>query len=285
MSNKKNNLHKNKSKKSNAKKKQLLVEMQKDILDLEKQIKYAKLTNFKNGAIKNLRISARFGQRIAPYVLAAGVVAYGFELVGAGLPFIPNDEITYYSHIKGEFDNQGNIRYEQQYESFENGNNILSLYTKWVLQEDGLYSRTVKTFEIDNMSKEDILKLFNNPESINSLEDLFGKPSVSKREYKNKLDLPEEKNVDFLQAITYNKDMDDFIVVKESAEDNFWVSVIYILVTCIGEIISLAIRENISSFDFDDCVYNIKQKYNKVDVETLVKKLEIKRDNYNRLLK
>ncbi len=283
MSNK-NNLQKIKAEKERLKKKKILLQMQKEVIDLEHQIKYAKLTNFKNGTIKNLRISARFGQRIAPYVLVAGIMAGGCKLIGAGLPFIP-DELHIISHIMNEFDNQGNIRYEQQYESFGDEDNTLSFYSKWILQEDGFYMRNIKTFDVEKMKKDDILKLFNNPEEIKSLEEVLGKPVDEKKEYKNKLDIPEEENIDFLQAITYDVDKEDYIIVKESMGDNIGITIIYLLLTALAESIPLFIRSEVSSFDFGDCVYDIKRRYKKVDVENLTKKLEIKRDNYNRLLK
>lgn len=264
--------------------KETLLQLKKEILDLEKQIKYARLINFKNVTIKNLKISARFGQRIAPYVLVAGVMAGGCKLLTGGWPFIPNDEITRHSHIMHEFDSRGNIRYEEQYESFRNESSVISLYSKWTLQEDGLYTRTIKIFKPKAITEEDILKLFNSPE-VKSLEKLFGQPIRSKKEYKNKLDIPEEENIDFLQATTYDVNKNDYIITKESITENFATTLLYIMFTAFAELLPAFYRENYSTFDYDDCVDAIKREYQKVDKRKLTKKIEIRRDNYNRLLK
>ena len=62
-------------------------------------------------------------------------------------------------------------------------------------------------------------------------------------------------------------------------------SAIYVLITVFVELLPLFYRSDISKFDYDDAVYKIREKYTKVDVEKVKKLLEIKRDNYNRLVK
>lgn len=62
-------------------------------------------------------------------------------------------------------------------------------------------------------------------------------------------------------------------------------SLLYFLITVLAELIPLFYRLEESKFDYDDAVYKIREKYTKVDVEKVKKILEIKRDNYNRLVK
>lgn len=45
------------------------------------------------------------------------------------------------------------------------------------------------------------------------------------------------------------------------------------------------IRSEISSFSFISSVNEIQNQYEPVDIEKLIKKLEIKKDNYNQLVR
>ena len=60
-----------------------------------------------------------------------------------------------------ELDSLGNIRYEQQYEEYQNPNNVISYYSKWNFVEDNLYSRDIETFALGDITEEQILKLIN----------------------------------------------------------------------------------------------------------------------------
>ena len=76
---------------------------------------------------------------------------------------------------------------------------------------------------------------------------------------------------------------DDFIMVKESSSDNMSLTFLWILVTVLAEIIISVWRMECSCFDYKYCIRKIKEKHPKIDVEELTKKLEIKKNNYDRL--
>lgn len=59
--------------------------MKKDIEDLEHKIKFSQFSNLKIKTVRNLKISLRAMQLIAPYVLTAGLIAGGFKLLGGVL--------------------------------------------------------------------------------------------------------------------------------------------------------------------------------------------------------
>lgn len=283
MSNKNNNSAKQKrlAEKHRLEKKKMLLQMKKELETLEYELKHSKLVNLKISTVKNLKISLRFMQRIAPYVLTAVIMAGGCKLVGGGIPFYSGDTFKINSNTMKEFDSLGNIRYEQQYDDYDNSSNILYYYSQWQQGNDGFYSRNVETYKLDELTEEEILKLFAK-EDLN-LSDVFGDPTSKKRETKNNVTEEEIQQKDYLQAIIYNEDENDYIIHKETIGENIAVTVIYLLLTALAELIPLFIRSEISSFDFDDCVREIKRKYPSVNQEELAKKLEIKRSNYDRL--
>ncbi len=129
---------KRQTKKKRLDQKKMLLQMKKEIESLESEIKHSSFVNARIGAIRNLKISARALQKVAPYALTAGIIVGGFTLLG-DIPFYPNDEWKVYSNVMTEFDNYGNIRTEQQYDSFEDendntldsSNSMLYYYSNW----------------------------------------------------------------------------------------------------------------------------------------------------------
>lgn len=281
---------KRQAEKKRIEQKEMLLQMKKEIETLESEIKHSNLVNARIGAIRNLKISARALQKIAPYALTAGIIAGGFTLLG-DIPFYPNDEWKVYSNVMTEFDNYGNIRTEQQYDSFEDENDntldssdsMLYYYSNWEKNDDGFYSRTIQTYSIKNKTYEDIIKFFGE-ENIN-LEDVLGEPNSNIKETRNNLTDEELQEESFVKAIIYNKDENDYIMHKETVGENILFSVLYVLITGLCELAPLSWRSEHSNFDFADCVEEIKRKHQSLDIDTLTKKLELKKDNYNRLMR
>lgn len=284
MSNKKSNAkQKYLSEKQRLEKKKMLTQMQKELKQLEMEIKYSKFTNLKYSLIKNTKISLRFMQRLAPYVLTAGIMAGGSKLVGAGFPFYSGDTVKINSNIMKEFDNLGNIRYEQSYDDFEDDSNNLYYYSQWGGGHinNGLYSRIVETYELKEFTEEELLELLNKEDL--KLSDIFGEPVSKKTEYKNNITEEELNQKDYIKVVLYEEDENDYIIRTETADKNLVVTILYFIFTFLAELVPFFVRSEISTFDFDDCVREIKRKYSRVDIEELTKKLEIKQNNYDRL--
>ena len=265
-----------------ARKKKLLLEMKKEVEDLERQIKYTKLVNLKNALIRETLINGRRLQWLAPFILTACITAGGAKLIGAGFPFYM-DDIEKFLYTKKEFDNTGNIRYEEQYGEFNSLTHQINHYTKWEDAGNGFYTRRVESYKLSDITDEKVLSLFEKDNL--TISDIFGNKVSSVKETKNNLTEEELMQEEYLEATIYKKDEDDYIIVKESIDDNIGYTAIYVLVTILAEIIPLFYRLESSKFDYDDAVYKIREKYSKVDVEKVKKLLEIKRDNYNRLVK
>lgn len=172
------------SREKRIKQKKLLLQMKKEIKILEFEIKYFNLIS---GARKNLKISVKALQKVAPYVLTAGIIAGGFTLAGH-TPFYSSDEKKVSSNAMTEIDDCEENRTIQQSDNFE-------------VDENDLYS--------------------------------------------------------FL----------------------------YVCITGLCEFVPLYFRRTISDFDFASSVEEIKYKSSDIDIDTLKKKLELKRENYNRLMR
>lgn len=262
-------------------KQRFLLQMEKEIESLEKEIKQQKFKNLKINSIKNLKITARVLQLIAPYVVTASIFTWFFFSNGI-IPF-HRDKREIYSRVMTEFDNLGNIRYEQQYADFVDQNNIFKFYSQWQLQEDGFYTRTIKTYNIEEKTYEELIELFNKENVI--LEDFLGKPISTIKETKNNLTDDELNKEAFMQAIIYNEDENDFIIQEESFDENKYSTIGYFFLLAMLEFASGLFRNGFSSFNFRKCVERIKDNYQLADIQELTRKLEIRRDNYNRLMR
>lgn len=277
--NKKNK--KRQAEKKRLEQKKMLLQMQKEMKTLEFEIEHSRLVNIKVGAIRNLKISARALQLVAPYVLTAGIIAGGFTLLHH-IPFYGGDEWKVYSTVMTEFDNNDNIRYEQQYGSYQSSSdNKLYYYTKWQQDDDGFYSRTAQVYSVKKKTYDDIIELFGQEDL--QLQDVLGEPSSNFKETKKNLTDEELQQESFIRAIIYNVDKNDYIIHEETVGENVLFSLLYICITLFCEMAPLYWRSEHSNFDFEDCVENIKRKHQLVDMKTLKKKLELKRDNYNRI--
>lgn len=267
----------------NLENQKLLHELKKEIEKLEKDIKNIRLINLKIEAIKNLKITLRFIQRIAPYIITASLTAGGFKLLGGGLPFY-RDNFRNYLRTMNEFDNLGNVRYEQQYNDFENDDNTLYYCSKWQDNEDGFYSRNIEMYKIKELTEEDLINILTK-ENL-ELSDILGEPISKKIETKNNILEEELEEKDYLQAVIYSINDNDYIVYKETIVDNIVMTCLYILATALFECFPFAIRDGgLSKFNYKMCVEDIKDNYPSVDVQELTKILEIKRSNYDRLIR
>lgn len=256
--------------------------MKKEVEDLERQIKYNKLVNLKNALIRETLINGRRLQWLAPFILTACITAGGAKLIGMGFPFYM-DDIEEFLYTKKEFDNTGNIRYEEQYGKFDSITHQINHYTKWEDAGNGFYERRVESYQLSDITDETVLQLFDKDNL--TISDIFGNKVSSVKETKNNLTEEELMQGEYIEATIYKKDENDYIMVKESIDDNIGWTMVYFLVTVLAEIFPAFYRIDVSKFDYNDAVYEIRKKYSKVDVEKAKKLLEIKRDNYNRLVK
>jgi len=139
--------------------KQFMDKLEKEIKDLEKQIKNIKIINFKNQSIRNIKFSAKVLQLIAPYILMTGISFFGYKELTHDTPF-KRDSVPVYEHIQMDFDNRSNVQYKKQFGKFADEKNSLYYRSKWNKIEDGFYERVIQTYAIPYKSYEEVLPLF-----------------------------------------------------------------------------------------------------------------------------
>lgn len=270
-------------KKINSQKKKILKELRQEITTLEEKIEHEKQINKIITTKRNIKISLCYIQWLAPYILTAGLMAYGFKSLGYGLPFYNNDNLKISSRKMKEFDNLGNVRYEQQYADFESQINTISYYHKWQKDNNGFYTRTIETYELDKLNELDeleIIELFTKENSLN-----LNNPTYVKKETIYNPTEEELSKEEYFKVVIYSVDEEDYIIRKETTEENLVVTITYISFTLLLEIILANLRTATSKFNLKRSITKIKEKYPNINNEVLIKKLAIKKDNYNTLTK
>lgn len=149
---------------------------------------------------------------------------------------------------------------------------------------DNTYTRTVKSYliKLDDISEKKLKEIVKNNDENFTLEDLFGKSKYEIKETKNNLSEEELNKKDYLQAIIYDLNKKDFIFVQESTGVNVAVSIGFIVVLLLLYFGITSFRFD-AGFDFSWRLSEIERNYDISEIEDLVKKLKIKKDNYNRL--
>ena len=271
--------------KTEIKKKKLLLQLSNEVKEIELKIKYNKFINMNIIMVKYFKIILKLVQLICPYVLSISILAVIPKMFGFGVPIFEDNVMKKLGRIKG-IDNLGNIRYEELYgDYFERENfkickniNTITLYNKWNKINDNLDERTVIKYNLNDLKEEDIINLLNDPLY---LESILGSPIMTFTEKRNSIN--ELDNKEYVEAIMYSVVDDKIIYTKESVDFNLVISLIYILLSIISSAITFKIRECYSDFSIFDEIDDINNKYKKQDLEVLIKKLEIRKDNYNRL--
>ncbi len=260
--------------------KKLLDCMKKEIEILEFETKFPHFVNAKINTVKNLKISAKALQLVAPYVLVSGILVLPFAFFGK-TPFYGGDEWKQYSHVMTEVDHSGTVRQVQQYSEFENEDNQLYYYTKWQQGEDGQYFREIRTYSIKEKTYEDAIKMLDQDHVV--LENLLGKPTSIFKETKSHVTSLELEKDPFMSVIVYDIDKNDYLVHKETVQENIAYSLLYILLAVGLSTSTYMFRRVFSTFNFSNSLEQIKNDYPSLDLDSIMKKLEIRKDNYKRL--
>lgn len=274
--------------KKDQKKEKFILERKQEILKLEKKLKYYKLINLKLKTIKNLKISGRILKYILPYITSAVILCGVSKYTGFGLPF-KVDEIKHIAHTTTEYDADMNKFTKYEYIGIDDVNpdmtNVITHYSKWEEQDNGLYFRRIKIYKIKELSEDEIEKILNN-ENIN-LEALFGEPIEIKKEETNNIELVNSQNKEFLKATIHGKNKNDYIFYKESKVGNFRIIILWLLLSFIGGCVSNCVVKKVTHNKYLLNFVDIESKYKDklLDKNELVKILEIEKNNYKTLTK
>lgn len=262
------------------KKQKMMNDLAKEVNKDEKYVNHYNLYKAKLRALKNLKIIVETGKLFLPYVLAAGITTGGFMAVGK-TPFY-KDDCKQPLEIKKEFDSLGNIRIEQQYFEYENVKNTLFYYSKWDMVKDNLYSRDIYKYYIPEISEDKMMELIDG-----NLEDLYsflGEPTNIGKETKVNLSLDEINSSELIEAVVYLEDEDNYIIIKESSSSNVGYTMLWLLFLMFTNSMASSIRKY-SKYDYAKSIEEIKSNTKPIDIDELKRKLMIKKDNYERLMR
>lgn len=264
------------------KRKKMMKDMKKQIHKLEYQIQTPKKENIRRTTIKSLKISLKIAQFTAPYILCAALTFAGAHAIGL-TPFYRNDKNTYLQ-TKKEFDNFGNIRLEEHYKEYEDEENTLSYYGEWKKSNDEFYSRNVEVYSLNELSEDEINKLLKDS-NISSLEEVLGNPISTKTEQANNLTTEDFYSNGYLVATVYDRNKNNYIVEKESIEDDIGFSFLYIAAILLESYFIYMGQKFPSLSSINSQINAIKENYEPIDVIEAKMKLKIKKENYDRLMR
>ena len=228
--------------------------------------------------IRTLKTILRSIQLVYPYIVALGI-SFGALKIFDVTPFMNNTYEEYLNTMK-EIDSLGNIRYEMQYEDYENQKNFITHYSKWKKIDDTQYKRNVTTYNIGNYNEEEILEILKKVPI--HVESFFGSKIGDKTEIKNNISYDELHNDEILQATFYSENKEDFVVLKFSVSDNIAVAVLFFIILGVCCYFIGKWRE-FSNYDFEGKLADIQEKHPNIDVTSYIKSLKIRKENYNKL--
>ena len=182
-------------------------------LNFKKEIKELENQKKKIEFLKALKKSVKISHLIAPYAISAGITFGIFSSLGM-MPFTKNEHKKYLETMK-EFDSYGNVRYEEQYDHFENVKNTITFYDNWKLV-NGKYTRNIEVYDASKIDFLDIEEIINN----NDIKNVLGNPTSTRIEIKNNVDEDELKKGSYLKAQVYNQFLDNYITVEETFKES-----------------------------------------------------------------
>lgn len=266
-------------KKKNIKQDKIISNMEKEIRSLERKIDNVYLINKKNSVIKNLKIFSAVTKNVAPFVLACCITFGSFSILGY-TPF--GAEKMQKLNTMKEIDSLGNIRYEQQYKD-KKEQNILIYYDKWQKDNSNYFKREIKTYNLNKLSEEKIIEIINSSKNLD-LNNILGKPISVKTEINKNISEEELNSFGVMKALIYSENDDDYIIVKASIEENFFITFLYLIAFIIAELVVITVKDELCVKTLKEKCFEIKMAYPNIDVMELEKALFIKKDNYNKLV-
>jgi hypothetical protein len=253
-----------------------------EINQIQNDIEHIDEKNRKIKLLRNLKYSLTFGRLLVPYVAAVGVTFGIFSYCGRTPFFV--DDCKKNLEIKKTLDSLGNIQTEEQYQKYEEKIEYLTYYGKWEINNDGIYEREIRIYNIKNINEDLIYEVFNNINNLN-LDDLFGGNFFYKIEKRNRLSEDELEQKPFLEATIYDKNENEYIIEKEEIMDNIAFTFLWFVLSFAGiKGIDYIIKKH-TTFNYLEAISKIKEKYPLISEEWLKQLLEIKEDNYKRLMR
>ncbi len=260
----------------------LMKKLTKDANRLQNKIKYRKLYNIRNAVVRPLIKSGIAVDYALPFIIVAIIVANAHSSEG-NVPFRA-DEIVKKASIE-TIDTSSGIHLEHLSFDFDYDDELIEYSTGWIINEQGLYERTVTSYRLDDKidleNKEKILEM--TKDDIDNALVITNIKTVKK----STLD-PEDEiyNSDAIIVIDHSDSEEETITRLETKSENFWYSLYYIvLVLCCGNsvrciekvFVKTYIRDKLRKYE------PFFRKINKKELEQMKKILKMKQENLSML--
>ncbi len=249
-----------------------------NIKDLEEKLASAKYINIKRKALLELYKGLVNSKRVLPYILVSGITFSAFSLFYS-IPFV-KDTRKQNLWYKKEIDSNGNISVEEQYERLNNQSEI-SYISNWQEVPGGYYERKITTYGVKALNEEEIERFV--MENDVSLNKVLGEPILSKIERKN--NVPEEElNKDgYIRAIIYNENLEEYAYIEETTKTNNESTLLWVFLNAILNGGCYIYSDFKGKDKRREQINKLEDKYAPLDVENLTRRLEIRKETYNRL--
>lgn len=114
-------------------------------------------------------------------------------------------------------DSNGNDKIYNEYDSsYALDSGKITHISSWNLNENNEYERITKIYDINNLKPEVAKNIVENDKTVYSLDEMFGEAILTEKEIGKNLTEEELNKPDFLEAVTYSKDYDKYVVTKLS---------------------------------------------------------------------
>ena len=163
-----------------------------------------------------------------PYLISAGVITGLFMWIGLGAPFV-RDKRKAFLQKKIDIDSFGNKTLMTEYSNENLPDGKISYTTKWSMNEDGVYERSIKEYDISKINEQIIIESVLNDEDIKDLDEIFGKPISDKKQIAINLTEEEINKQDCIEATIYSIDENEVMKVEESASQNVLATLVWIM--------------------------------------------------------
>ena len=116
-----------------------------------------------------------------------------------------------------------------------------------------------------------------------SISQVLGEPIRTKTERKNSVSEEELNKEGFIRAIIYDESIDRYAYIEESTSSNNQATFIWLLLTMIIYGINYAYAVSKGNDKIRNQLNLLNEKYAPLDVDSLTRKLEIRKDTYRRM--
>ena len=118
-----------------------------------------------------------------------------------------------------------------------------------------------------------------------TIEEVLGEPYRTCIETKDSLTEEEMTENPYIKVMFYDRDRNDVTIRRETVGENVATTILFIYISLFGSCFTQKFVNKRLPVDYKEIIQDIKEKYKNVSSEDIQKKLEIKRENYERLMR